>query len=122
MRVLIVNKFLFPKGGAEMYALSLGSIPEAHGHSVQYFGLRNPKNTVGNAVDASSMTWIFNRHQGNLKAPFRIIYNRQARSCIRRVLDDFQPDVVHLNNIQYKLSPEVDRDQSIYRRIIEGIF
>ena len=52
MRVLIVNKFLFPKGGAEMYALSLGSIPEAHGHSVQYFGLRNPKNTVGNAVDA----------------------------------------------------------------------
>ena len=64
MRVLIVNKFLFPKGGAEMYALSLGSILEAHGHSVQYFGLRNPKNTVGNAVDASSMTWIFNRHQG----------------------------------------------------------
>ena len=60
--------------------------------------------------------------RGNLKAPFRIIYNRQARSCIRRILDDFQPDVVHLNNIQYKLSPEVDRDQSIYRRIIEGIF
>ena len=48
----MINKFLYPKGGAETYTLSLGNILKNHGHQVQYFGLRNPKNTVGNDVDA----------------------------------------------------------------------
>lgn len=117
MRVLIVNKFLFPKGGAETYALSLGSILEAHGHAVQYFGLRNPKNTVGNAVDALVDDMDFSTGiKGNLKAPFRIIYNRQARRTIRKVLDDFQPDVVHLNNIQYHLTPSIILEVNQWRK------
>lgn len=108
MRVLLVNKFLYPKGGAETYLLSLGRILEEHGHEVQYFGLRNPKNTVGNHVDALVDDMDFSTGiRKNLKAPFRIIYNRQARKEIRKVLDDFQPDVVHLNNIQYHLTPSI---------------
>ncbi len=45
--------------------------------------------------------------KANLNAPFRIIYSREARKKIRAVLDDFQPDVVHLNNIQYHLTPSI---------------
>ena len=46
MRVLVINKFLYPKVGAETYTLSLGKMLEKHGHEVQYFGLKNEKNTV----------------------------------------------------------------------------
>ena len=55
MRILLVNKFLYPKGGAETYVIKLGKLLQEHGHEVQYFGLANGKNIVGNrfrCVDA----------------------------------------------------------------------
>lgn len=50
MRILLVNKFIFPKGGAETYTFDVGKMLEEHGHKVQYFGLENEKNTVGNRI------------------------------------------------------------------------
>ena len=52
MKVLLVNKFLYPKGGAETYVFAVGKLLEKHGHEVQYFGLRNTKNIVGNTADS----------------------------------------------------------------------
>ena len=40
MRVLIINKFLYPNGGSETYIFKLGEALEQHGHEVQYFGIR----------------------------------------------------------------------------------
>ena len=44
MKILLVNKFLYPKGGSETYVFKLGNMLTEHGHSVQYFGLDNSKN------------------------------------------------------------------------------
>lgn len=108
MRILMVNKFLYPKGGAETYVLKLGKILEEHGHEVQYFGMEHPENVVGNRAGASvSQMDLRSGVKSNLLAPFKIIYSAQARRKIRAVLDDFQPDVVHLNNIQFYLTPSV---------------
>ena len=54
--------------------------------------------------------------KANLNAPFRIIYSREARKKIRAVLDDFQPDVVHLNNIQYHLTPSIILETNKWRK------
>ena len=43
MKVLLVNKLLSPKGGAETYVFKLGEALTAHGHQVEYFGLENEK-------------------------------------------------------------------------------
>ena len=40
MRVLIINKFLYPNGGSETYIFKLGEALEQHGHEVQYFGMQ----------------------------------------------------------------------------------
>lgn len=114
MKILMINKFLYPKGGAETYTLSLGNILKNHGHKVQYFGLRNPKNTVGNDEDALVDDMDFSEGvMKNLKAPLRIVYNRQARKEIRKVLDSFEPDIVHLNNIQFHLTQPQFRGKTI---------
>lgn len=117
MKILMVNKFLYPKGGVETYILKLGRILQSKGHEVQYFGLANEKNTVGNEVGAYMADMDLNAGIcKNLHAPFRIIYSAQARRQIRRVLEDFQPDVVHLNNIHYHLTPSIILEAEKYRR------
>lgn len=104
----MVNKFLYPKGGAETYVLKLGKLLQERGQEVQYFGLDNEKNTVGNRAGAYVTDMDFGAGVlKNWKAPLRIIYCAEARRKLRTVLESFQPDVVHLNNIQYHLTPSV---------------
>lgn len=108
MKILLVNKFLYPKGGAETYLFKLGETLEKYGHAVQYFGLENEKNTVSNSagqyVSHMDLTGgIIN----NLTAPLRIIYSSEAERKITKVLNDFEPDVVHMNNIQFYLTPSI---------------
>ena len=117
MKILMINKFLYPKGGSETYVLKLGKILEGCGHQVQYFGLENPKNTVGNRAGVNVSHLDFSEGiRRNLLAPLRIIYSVEARRKLRIVLDDFQPDVVHMNNIQFHLTPSIILEAQKYRR------
>ncbi len=108
MKILFVNKYLYPKGGAEVYVLKLGRYLESIGHEVQFFGMYDDKNEVGNRVGAYTANMDFHSASfAYLTYPFRIIYSGAARKKIRRVLDDFKPDVVHTNNINFQLTPSV---------------
>lgn len=117
MRVLLVNKFLYPKGGAETYVFKLGEMLEAKGHEVEYFGLENEKNIVGNSAGAYVSDMDFSKGVSkNLTAPFRIIYSNEARRKLRKVLRDFKPDIVHLNNIQFHLTPSIIIEANKFRK------
>ena len=39
--------------------------------------------------------------------PIKTIYSKEARVQLRKVLDDFKPDVCHLNNFNYQLTPSI---------------
>jgi glycosyltransferase involved in cell wall biosynthesis len=39
--------------------------------------------------------------------PIKTIYSAEARRQLRKVLDDFAPDVCHLNNFNYQLTPSI---------------
>lgn len=108
MKILIVNKFLYPNGGSETYIFKLGEQFEKMGHEVQYFGMEHESRIVGNK--AQSYTSNMDFHTGKLQKllyPFKIIYSSEARKKIRLVLDDFKPDVVHLNNFNFQLTPSI---------------
>lgn len=108
MKILIVNKFLHPNGGSETYIFKLGEQLQRMGHQVQYFGMEHEGRIVGNT--AQSYTADMDFHAGGLGKllyPFRIIYSGEAKRKMRLVLEDFQPDVVHLNNINFQLTPSV---------------
>ncbi len=109
MKVLMINKFLHPNGGSETYIFKLGQELVRQGHQVQYFGMEHPDRCVGNAVGAYTSNMDF--HGGSklkkLTYPIKTIYSAEARKKIRLVLDDFQPDVCHLNNFNYQLTPSI---------------
>ena len=109
MKILMVNKFLYPNGGSETYMIELGAYLASHGHEVQYFGMERPGRCVGNRADVYTETVDFHNSSlpTRLTYPFRIIRSREAARKIRIVLDDFHPDVVHLNNFNYQLTPSI---------------
>ena len=109
MKILMINKFLYPNGGSETYIFKLGEYLMSQGHEVQYFGMEHEKRCVGNRVNAYTDNMDF--HGGSklakLTYPIKTIYSSEARRKIRMVLDDFQPDVCHLNNFTYQLTPSI---------------
>lgn len=105
----MVNKFLYPHGGSETYMLKLGKYLMTQGHEVQYFGMEDDQNIVGNT--ANSYTDNVNFHNKSfvksILNPFKVVYSLKSRKKIRNVLDDFKPDVVHLNNFNFQITPSI---------------
>lgn len=109
MNVLLVNKFLYLNGGSETYMIKLGEYLRTQGHKVQYFGMNHKKRCVGNHVNAytTEVDYCCNSRLKQIVYATKAIYSSEARRKIRRVLDDFRPDVVHLNNFNYQLTPSI---------------
>lgn len=109
MKILMINKFLHPNGGSETYIFKLGEYLRSIGHEVQYFGMEHEGRIVGNRVNAYTDNMDF--HGGSklrkILYPIKTVYSAEARKKIRLVLEDFRPDVCHLNNFNYQLTPSV---------------
>ena len=108
MKILMVNKFLYPRGGSESYMLSLGKHFEKLGHEVSYFGMYDKKNTVGNSLGLYTSNMDFHTNSLNrFLYPFKIIFSFETMKKIGQVIDDFKPDIVHMNNINFQLTPSL---------------
>ena len=126
MKVLMVNKFLYPNGGSETYMFELGKELERRGNEVQYFGMEHEGRIVSN--HAGQYTTDMEFHGSGLSKltyPFKIIYSKEAKNKMRIVLEDFKPDVVHLNNINFHLTPSVidavrdyDKFHNVHTKIV----
>lgn len=113
MKILIANTFHYFRGGDCTYTFALATLLRAHGHEVRFFGMHHPLNLECpdsaywvDYVDFVEMNQRRNLVNG-IKVVSRSIYSRQARERIARMLDDVQPDVVHLQNIHTHITPSI---------------
>lgn len=118
MKILMINKFLHPNGGSETYIFKLGQQLEKMGHQVQYFGMEHEGRCVGNRMESytSDMDFHGGSKLAKLTYPFKTIYSREARKKLRPVLEDFQPDVCHINNFNYQLTPSILLEIAAWRK------
>jgi len=108
MKILIVNKFLYENGGSETYIFRLADYFRSIGHEVQFFGMEDERNIAGNEWNILTKNTDFHKKSlGTLLYPFKIIYSREARRKIKRVLELFKPDIVHLNNFNFQITPSI---------------
>ena len=108
MKILLVNKFLYPKGGTETYVIKLGQYLKEQGNDVQYFGLENEKNTIKNNWNLYAKEYDLSKN--NMKSAinvFNLIYSRKAKKNMDKLLKLFNPDLIILNNIEYHLTPSI---------------
>ena len=108
MKILLVNKFLYPRGGAETYTLKIGEQLKKMGHEVQYFGMYDTKNIVGNCYGLYTANMeLHNWSLSSITYPIHIIYSFEAKKKIKELIQKFKPDIVHLNNINFHLTPSI---------------
>lgn len=103
MKILLANKFYYRRGGDCIYMLNLEQMLKSKGHEVAVYAMQYPEN------EQSEWTGYWPSDMSRLKAFTRPFGDREVKRKFGRLLDDFKPDVVHLNNIHTQLSPVIAR-------------
>lgn len=99
MNILLANKFYYRRGGDCIYMLNLEQLLKEHGHKVAVFAMDYPENIE------TPWKQYFPQNMSKLMAFTRPFGSAEVKVKFNRLLDDFKPEVVHLNNIHTHLSP-----------------
>ncbi|MCF8778287.1 glycosyltransferase family 4 protein [Vibrio sp. IRLE0018] len=110
MKIVLVNKFFFMKGGAETVFFQERQMLENAGVEIVDFSMQHEKNW------SSQYSEFFvenvDYHQGHgilssIQTAWRFIHNREACAKLDALLEQEKPDIVHFHNIYHQLTPSV---------------
>ena len=105
MKVCLVNKFHYRKGGSETYYFALAEALQAHHHEVIFFSMKDDKNIpcpqeqyfVSNASVNGGI-------KSKLNMVLHIAYSKEAYNKMRRLLKDESPDLLILNLVHKQIT------------------
>ena len=110
MRILFCNKYNYPFSGTEVYLFEVMELLRSRGHEVALFSMENPRGEQ-TPYDKHFVSHIdFKGRRGfgqKLRQAAHAIYSTEARTKLRRMIQEFQPDVAHVRNIYHHLSPSI---------------
>jgi glycosyltransferase involved in cell wall biosynthesis len=101
MRVLLITDWMRGAGGAERYVATLRDGLRAAGNEVRLL-----TSTAGSAANGSAEYRAYGTEHVAAQAVLQIV-NPFAVVAVRSALQEFQPDVVFLNMLEYHLSPAI---------------
>lgn len=106
LRVLLVNKFYYPRGGDCICMINLEALLRRLGYEVAVYSMNYPRNLPCEtsryfASEVSFAGGLVDK----VKAANRLFGEGDVKRSFQRILDDFRPDIVHFHNIHSYLSP-----------------
>lgn len=106
-KILIVNKFLYPRGGDCICSLNLRNLLETNGHEVCFFAMDYSENIQfpESKYFADEVSFTKRDVKSKISAFKRLIWGTGIKKKLEDLIDIFKPDIVHLNNIHSYLSP-----------------
>jgi len=113
VKILMVDKYYFIKGGAERYFFELIKVLEENGHTVVPFSMQHPENFETPYEDDFVENIDFNKMplmQKVLRMPEiagRVIYYRKAQKKLAALIEREKPDIAHVHMIDHQLSPSI---------------
>ena len=111
MKIAIVNKFFFPKGGQDAVALEEMKMLEKAGNEVAFFSMTHPNNPpsyiwenyFADFVEFSNCGKEYNLLE-KLQIAKNFIYNSKAAKKFEEFLKAFKPDIIHCHGIAHQLT------------------
>lgn len=108
MKILQINKFYYPRGGAEHHMFDLAALLASEGHTVIPFAMHHPQNVPTpysryfvSEADFSRSSWRAFKEFG------RVLYSREAKRQVSKLIADERPDIAHVHLLYHHLSPSV---------------
>ncbi len=110
VRLLLGNKFWYPKGGTETYLLELLEELPGRGCEVIPFAMKHAGNWptpfseffVDEVDYHAPQSWY-----GSARTAARLLYSRHAAAKLEALVEAHPPDLAHLHNIYHQLSPAI---------------
>ena len=107
MKILLSNKFYYRRGGDCVCTINLEELLKRKGHEVAIFAMQYPDNIETPWSKYFPGEVKFKPGLGMLEALLRPFGTNEVKRKFTALLDDFCPDIVHLNNIHSQLSPVI---------------
>ena len=113
MKVLILNTYYYNRGGDTTYSFNLAELLRQHGHTVRFFSMKHPLNfqTDDSRFFVDYIDFVEANFQSNITTGIKVlkrsIYSIHARYKIREMLDEYRPDIAHVQNIHTHITPSV---------------
>ncbi|MFA5163961.1 MAG: glycosyltransferase family 4 protein [Candidatus Omnitrophota bacterium] len=111
MKILQINKYLYPKGGDAICALATGDLLLSKGHEVVFWGMKDEKDPpyphhdiFVDKIDLSSAAGI----KQQFEVAGKLLYSLEAKAKIEKLIQRIgKPDIVHLHNFAHQISPSI---------------
>lgn len=100
MKIIIVNKFYYIKGGSETYCFALAEALRGRGHEVHAFSMKDERNLPSDDEEYFVTHREYNESTSfgdKASAAINLIWSREARDKFQKLCERVRPDVVHLN-------------------------
>ena len=109
-RVLVVNKFYYARGGDCVCTLNLERLLKSKGYDVAVYAMTYSENidSIWNSYFATEVSFG-GGITDKIAAAKRLLGYGDIQASFKKLLDDFRPQVVHLQNIHSYLSPVLAR-------------
>jgi len=109
MKVLQINKFLYPQGGAETYMFQLSNALKEKGIDIEFWGMEDSNNIVEDTYQSFTKNISYQKQSFSkiLSNTTQTIYSVRNKRKISLILDKFKPDIVHLHNYNFQLTPAI---------------
>jgi len=111
MKILLINKYLFPKGGDAISTLNTGKLLTTKGHKVIFWGMDHPLNPPYPYEDNFVSYIDYNNPRRSIlkqtKMASNLMYSVEAKKKLEKIIKSEKPDIVHLNNFAHQISPSI---------------
>lgn len=110
MKIVMVNKFHYIKGGSETYYFALKRMLEKEGHTVVDFSMQDDRNYPSDFSEYFVSNVDYEKTPGlknKIKIAANIIYSREAKEKFEALIQKEKPDLVHLHIFQHQISPSI---------------
>lgn len=106
-KILLVSKFYYTRGGAEVVAINMANDLEKRGYEIGIFTMDYPQNLSPKNFYTASQVDFAGGMGEKIKFAMRTMGFQGIKSSFKKALHDFKPDIVHLHNVHSYLSPAV---------------
>ncbi|WFU38857.1 glycosyltransferase family 4 protein [Bradyrhizobium sp. CB82] len=109
MKVLMANKFFFPKGGAEVVMFQERDYLLRSGEQVIDFSMQDERNRESpyESHFVSNKDYRDGRKLSKLRSALSLVHSREAVSKIAALIDKMRPDVMHCHNVYHQITPSI---------------